>query len=65
MTFYTFGSLDYNTIETSEMKQHGVKQHGVGLGIIVSKRMGNILIIQESINIYSSTKFLVIKFLVD
>lgn len=40
MTFYTFGSLDYNTIETSEMKQHGV-----GLGIIVSKRMGNILII--------------------
>lgn len=60
MTFYTFGSLDYNTIETSEMKQHGV-----GLGIIVSKRMGNILIIQESINIYSSTKFLVIKFLVD
>lgn len=61
MTFYTFGSLDYiYTIETS-----GMKQYGVGLGIIVSKRMGNILIIQESINIYSSTKFLVIKFLVD
>lgn len=62
MTFYTFGSLDYNTIETS-----GMKQYGVGLGIIhvVSKRMGNILIIQESIYIYSSTKFLVIKFLVD
>lgn len=40
MTFYTFGSLDYNTIETS-----GMKQYGVGLGIIVSKRMGNILII--------------------
>lgn len=60
MTFYTFGSLDYNTIETS-----GMKQYGVGLGIIVSKRMGDILIIQESIYIYSSTKFLVIKFLVN